>query len=135
MATTTSNSLASLACYLPPDRAHSRDSPSFAYVSSSSRCRSRRSCVSLAQPSSCVLPTYTEYTRGVVQWCMRKIECSSAVRGTRLKVHDRHQISVLYSLSGARSGSPQLFWFVGWAYFRVINNLQREWGVGVFSRG
>jgi len=43
-----SNLYKQLACYMLPNR--SRDSPSFAYASSSSRCRSRRSCVSLAQP-------------------------------------------------------------------------------------
>jgi len=48
--TSTSSYLASLACYLLPDRAHSHDSRSFAYVSSSSLCRCQRSCMSLAQP-------------------------------------------------------------------------------------
>ena len=46
----TSSSLASLACYLLPDSTRSHGSPSFAYVSSSSWCRSRRNCVSLVQP-------------------------------------------------------------------------------------
>jgi len=46
----TSSLLTSLACYLLPDRTHSCDSPLFAYVSSSSWCRSPRSCMSLMQP-------------------------------------------------------------------------------------
>jgi len=41
----------------------------------------------------------------------RKIRTGSDLRhdGWRVTVHDRHQISVYYSLSGARSGSPQLY--------------------------